>query len=92
MRPKIQLALDCDNTEQAIKACQGGVVDEVDIIETGYCLIASEEMFLCFADLKVLDSLDGLLREPMEEAMIFKRSFRTSSSLRMSCLSITSFR
>ena len=29
MRPKIQLALDCDNTEQAIKACQGGVVDEV---------------------------------------------------------------
>ena len=78
MRPKIQLALDCDNTEQAIKACQGGVVDEVDIIETGYCLIASEgarvvklfrEMYPnkpLVADFKIVDAgkkISGMLLE-----------------------------
>ena len=78
MRPKIQLALDCDNTEQAIRACQGGVVDEVDIIETGYCLIASEgarvvklfrEMYPnkpLVADFKIVDAgkkISGMLLE-----------------------------
>ena len=42
MRPKIQLALDCLSIEEAIKACQSGVVDEVDILECGYCLINIE--------------------------------------------------
>ena len=78
MIPKIQLALDCSNTEEAIRACQGGVVDEVDIIETGYCLIAQEgarvvklfrEMYPekpLVADLKIVDAgakIAGMLLE-----------------------------
>ncbi len=78
MRPKIQLALDCNNTEEAIRACQGGVVDEVDIIETGYCLIAAEgarvvrqfrEMYPdkpLVADFKIVDAgakIGGMLLE-----------------------------
>ena len=78
MRPLIQLALDCDNAEEAIRACRGGVVDEVDIIETGYCLIASEgarvvklfrEMYPdkpLVADFKIVDAgkkISGMLLE-----------------------------
>ncbi len=78
MIPKIQLALDCNNTEEAIRACQGGVVDEVDIIETGYCLIAQEgarvvkyfrEMYPekpLVADFKIVDAgakIGGMLLE-----------------------------
>lgn len=78
MIPKIQLALDCSNTEEAIKCCQGGVVDEVDIIECGYCLIAQEgarvvkqfrEMFPnkpLVADFKIVDAgkkIGGMLLE-----------------------------
>ncbi len=78
MIPKIQLALDCNNTEEAIRACRGGVVDEVDIIETGYCLIAQEgarvvklfrEMYPnkpLVADLKIVDAgakIAGMLLE-----------------------------
>lgn len=78
MIPKIQLALDCDSTEEAIRACQGGVVDEVDIIECGYCLIAKEgsrvvkqfrEMFPTkplVADFKIVDAgskISGMLLE-----------------------------
>lgn len=78
MIPKIQLALDCSNTEEAIKCCQGGVVDEVDILECGYCLIAQEgarvvklfrEMYPnkpLVADFKIVDSgakISGMLLE-----------------------------
>ena len=40
--PTVQLALDCSSTEEAIRDCQTGVVDEVDILECGYSLIAAE--------------------------------------------------
>ena len=39
--PTVQLALDCSSTEEAIRDCQTGVVDEVDILECGYSLIAA---------------------------------------------------
>lgn len=68
MIPKIQLALDCSSLEEAIKDCQNGVVDEVDILECGYSLIAAEgarvvkvfrEMFPdkpLVADFKIVDA------------------------------------
>ena len=40
--PALQLALDCSSTEEAIRDCQTGVVDEIDILECGYSLIAAE--------------------------------------------------
>lgn len=74
--PTIQLALDCQSTEEAIRDCQTGVVDEVDILECGYRLIAAEgarvvklfrEMYPnkpLLADLKIVDagnSIGGML-------------------------------
>ena len=49
MIPKIQLALDCLCTEDAIKVLASGVADEVDIVECGYCMIAREgaRQFVC---------------------------------------------
>ena len=40
--PALQLALDCSSTEEAIRDCQTGVVNEIDILECGYSLIAAE--------------------------------------------------
>lgn len=40
--PTLQLALDCSSMEEAIRDCQTGVVDAVDILECGYSLIAAE--------------------------------------------------
>ena len=66
--PTVQLALDCSSTEEAIRDCQTGVVDEVDILECGYSLIAAEgarvvkifrEMYPnkpLLADLKIVDA------------------------------------
>lgn len=68
MIPKIQLALDCLSTEEAIKVLSSGVASEVDIVECGYCLIAREgarvvkyfrEMLPnkpLLADLKIVDA------------------------------------
>ena len=68
MIPKIQLALDCLCTEDAIKVLASGVADEVDIVECGYCMIAREgarvvkyfrEMLpnkQLLADLKIVDA------------------------------------
>lgn len=67
-KPVIQLALDCSSTEEAIRDCQTGVVDAVDILECGYSLIAAEgarvvklfrEMYPnkpLLADLKIVDA------------------------------------
>ena len=66
--PALQLALDCSSTEEAIRDCQTGVVDEIDILECGYSLIAAEgarvvklfrEMYPkkpLLADLKIVDA------------------------------------
>ena len=40
--PTVQLALDCSSTEEAIRDCQPGVVDDGDILECGYSLIAAD--------------------------------------------------
>ena len=72
--PTVQLALDCSSTEEAIRDCQTGVVDEVDILECGYSLIAAEgarvvkifrEMYPnkpLLADLKIVDAGSMRLR------------------------------
>lgn len=67
-KPTIQLALDCSSTEEALRDCQTGVVDVIDILECGYSLIAAEgarvvkifrEAFPnkpLLADLKIVDA------------------------------------
>ena len=93
--PTVQLALDCSSTEEAIRDCQTGVVDEVDILECGYSLIAAEgarvvkifrEMYPnkpLLADLKIVDAgskIGGML---LDGRPISQRSYAPASQARL---------